>query len=128
MEDPADSVVRGLGSGEGLVSTLVRDDPNTGPNHASNEVVYDPSEEPSSLVKGWMREVDVGGVDLGDVGQRGPKEGTEEGKVPNANERCQGEMRSACKVDLHVEHRVEEAALKAMGTTHTGGQNESLTS
>lgn len=45
MEDPTDSVVDHLGLGEGLVTTFVGDDPETGSEETSEESVKCPDRE-----------------------------------------------------------------------------------
>ena len=59
VKDPSDSVVQGLGLGERLVSTLVREDPQTGANKTIGEAVQCPDGESSEGVEVGAREGNI---------------------------------------------------------------------
>ena len=59
MKDPAHSVVGGLGGREGLMTALVREDPNSRRDETRSEVVRSPAEESRGFIHCGMREVQV---------------------------------------------------------------------
>ena len=65
MEDEANGVVDGLGFGEGLVATLVGDDPEAGGEETCPEAVDCPESESGGAVGVGVGEGDDGWIDEG---------------------------------------------------------------
>ena len=57
MEDPTDGVVDEFRLWEGLVTTFVSDDPQTGCKQPSNETIHCPEGDPGSSVKARVRQI-----------------------------------------------------------------------
>lgn len=82
MQKPADGVVGELAGGECLMAALMGNDPEASADETGAEVVEEPSGTSGDLVERWVWQGDVFGVDLWDVGRRGPEEDAEPCKVP----------------------------------------------
>ena len=84
MQDPADGVVDRLRRREGLVATLVGDDPETSGEETDEEGVQSPVGEVEGGVEGGMGEVEGGGVDEGVGVHGGLVHGGDDYEVPDA--------------------------------------------
>ena len=65
MENPADSVVDCFRLGEGLMSTLVSDNPNAGGEQTCPEAVQRPEGDSRGSVQVWVWQRDNGRIDEG---------------------------------------------------------------
>jgi len=83
MEDPANGVVNCLRFREGLVSALVRNDPEAGGYQSGTIAIECPEREPGKLVSVRVRVLDAGGGNQRLDGDGGLVDDGEQEEVPN---------------------------------------------
>lgn len=89
VKNPSNGVVDGFGLGEGLVATLVGNNPQAGCEKAGEETIDGPESEAGKGVKGGVRKIEGSGVDER-VGESGSLvDDANDSEVPEARHSCQ---------------------------------------